>query len=190
MCKNALKTHFTLTVRVYFINMKIIYLATFILINVSQVFAQNTEIRKTFVTFQSAILNQNCEQLTEISRFPIEGDMGLARLVNSDPPRIDMKKHNYEISNELLIHNCAFLDSIEMKVLEQFSIDNSSNNHGIEYDGCIYKANLSVNEDSSYFQWSVGCSEPTEDIIGEYSMVFTFKYVEGKYKLISIVGFG
>ena len=54
-----------------------------------------------FVTFQSAILNQNCEQLTEISRFPIEGDMGLARLVNSDPPRIDMEKHNYEISNEL-----------------------------------------------------------------------------------------
>ena len=85
-----------------------------------------------------------------------------------------MEKHNYEISNELLIHNCAFLDSIEMKVLE----DNSSNNHGIEYDGCIYKANLSVNEDASYFQWSVGCSELTEDIIGEYSMVFTFKYVE------------
>ena len=133
--------------------MKIIYLATFILINVSQVFAQNTEIRKTFVTFQSAILNQNCEQFKkEISRFPIEGDMGLARLVNSDPPRIDMEKHNYEISNELLIHNCAFLDSIEMKVLEQFSIDNSSNNHGIEYDGCIYKANLSVNDEkNSYF---------------------------------------
>ena len=56
---NPTKTTFFFTnsytqvdLRVYFINMKIIYLATFILINVSQVFAQNTEIRKTFVTFQ------------------------------------------------------------------------------------------------------------------------------------------
>ena len=49
------------------------------------------------------------EQLTEISRFPIEGDMGLARSCEFNPPRIDMEKHNYEISNERLIHNCAFL---------------------------------------------------------------------------------
>lgn len=146
--------------------------------------------KKTFTEFQTAILNQDCEKLTEISSFPIEGDAGLARLVESSPPRIDMEKHNYEISKELLEQKCALLDSIEVKVLEQFSVNNESKSSEIEYNGCIYKAHLYVAEDKNYFQWSVGCVELLKESISEYALIFTFKLIDGEYKLKQIQGAG
>jgi len=170
--------------------MKIIIASILLLISVTQLFAQNIEIKKTFAEFQTAMLNQDCEKLVEVSSFPIQGDMGLARLVTSDPPRIDMEKHNYEISKTLLTEKCTLMDSIELKVLEQFSVSNDSNNSGIEHNGCIYKAHLYFAEDNSYFQWSVGCVELIEEPIGEYSMIFTFKLIDGEYKLKQIHGAG
>lgn len=171
--------------------MKIIYTSIVVLISVSQLFGQNSEMKKTFTEFQTAILNQNCDKLIEISNFPIESDMGLARIVTSDPPSIDMKKHDYEISKELLSKKCnTLMDSIEVKVLEQFSVINESKNLGIEYNGCIYKAYLYVAEDNSYFQRSVGCVDLLEESIGEYSMIFTFKLIDGEYKLKKIYGAG
>ena len=170
--------------------MKIITTSILILFCVTHSFAQNDTIEKVFTEFQTALLKKDCKKLIEISSFPIEGDMGLARLVTSDPPRIEMEKHNYEISKELLMQNCTLLDSIELKVLQQFSLRNETKNFGIEYKGCIYKAHLIVAEDSSYFQWSVGCVELLEEPIGEYSMIFTFKLINGDYKLKQIHGAG
>ncbi|MBL1280141.1 MAG: hypothetical protein COA33_007710 [Fluviicola sp.] len=170
--------------------MKIITTSILILFCVTYSFAQNDTIEKVFTKFQTALLKEDCKKLVAVSSFPIEGDMGLARLVTSDPPRIDMKKHNYEISKELLMQKCTLLDSIELKVLKQFSLINKSKNSGIEYKGCIYKAHLFIAEDNSYFQWSVGCVELLEDPIGEYSMIFTFKLIDGAYKLKQIHGAG
>lgn len=170
--------------------MKIITTSILILFCVTLSFAQNDTIEKVFIEFQTALLKEDYKKLVEVSSFPIEGDMGLARLVTSDPPRIEMEKHNYEISKDLLMQNCTLLDSIEMRVLEQFSINNESKNSGIAYNGCIYKAHLYIAEDSSYFQWSVGCVELLEEPIGEYSIIFTFKLIDGAYKLKQIHGAG
>ena len=171
-------------------SMQVMTTSILILFCVTRSFAQNDTIEKAFAEFQTAILDQDCEKLVKVSSFPIEGDMGLARLVTSDHPRIEMEKHNYEISKELLMQNCTLLDSIELKVLLQFSLRNESKNSGIEYNGCIYKAQLIVAEDNSYFQWSVGCVELLEEPIGEYSMIFTFKLIDGAYKLKHIHGTG
>jgi hypothetical protein len=170
--------------------MKIITILILILLCMKQLFAQNDEIEKTFTKFQTAILQQDCKKLVELSSFPIEGDIGLARLVTSDPPLKDMEKYNFEISKDLLMYNCNLMDSIELEVLKLCSFNTNSKNAEVEYEDCIYKSHLYIAEDKSYFLWSVGCVELLEESIGEYSMIFTFKLIDGEYKLKQIHGVG
>ena len=169
---------------------KIIITSILLLFTEANLFAQNEAIKKTFIEFQTALLKKDCEKLVAISSFPIEGDMGLARLINSDDPSEEMEKQNYKITKELLIQNCLFLDSTELQVLTQFDFNKQDSENGVKYSDCIYKSHIYIANDKSYFQWSVGCVELINQSIGEYSMIFTFKLIDGEYKLKQIHGAG
>jgi hypothetical protein len=143
-----------------------------------------------FVEFQKAMLQGNCEKLVGLSSFPIEGDAGLYRLIDEDEPWAKMEKYNYEIPKELLLENCKLLDSVELLVLKQFDFTTLESDTGILFDNCIYKANIYLAEDKSYFHWSVGCVELKDQDIGEYSMIFTFRLIDGEYRLKVIHGAG
>lgn len=93
-------------------------------------------------------------------------------------------KYRYDIRGNLL----EVRDPYNRKVLEQFSVNNENKNSGIEYNGCIYKAYLYIAEDNSYFQWSIGCVELLKESIGEYAVIFTFKLINGTYRLKQIHG--
>ena len=71
--------------------MKIIASTILILFFLTQLFAQGSKIKESFLEFQTAFLNQDCNKLVEVSSFPILGDMGLAQLVASHP-RINVKE--------------------------------------------------------------------------------------------------
>jgi len=75
-------------------------------------------------------------------------------------------------------------------VLIRFNFSKQDQDNWVTYDDCVYKSYLYIAEDKSYFQWSVGCVDLINESIGEYSMIFTFKLIEGEYKLKQIYGIG
>ncbi len=101
-----------------------------------------------------------------------------------------MRKYNFQIPKELIIKNCLFLEEPELKLLTQFNFNKQENNKEVLYKGCVYKSYLHINEDKNSFQWSVGCVDLIEESIGEYSINFTFKLIDGEYKLKQIHGVG
>ena len=148
------------------------------------------KVKIVFEEFQTAMISGDCKKITALSSFPIEGDVGLARLINSDESLEQMEKYNFQITEELLNQNCLLLDSIELEVLIRFNFSKQDQDNWVTYDDCVYKSYLYIAEDKSYFQWSVGCVDLINESIGEYSMIFTFKLIEGEYKLKQIYGIG
>lgn len=169
--------------------MNYLILSLILILNCSLINSNDDIIKHVFEEFQTALINKDCDKIFELSEFPIKGDTGLARLINSEEPRDQMELNNYQISKELLIQNCTFLDSIELEVLTKFDFS-SNENEGVKYNDCIYKANIYVAEDNSFFQFSIGCVKLINQSIGEYSMIFTFNLINGKYKLTRIHGAG
>lgn len=147
----------------------------------------------TFQAFRTALLHDDCPGLADLSQLPIGGDAGLARLLSKNSEAMlseEMNARNYEISQELLLANCHLLESPELEVLELFDPAATSDTPGVMHEGCSYTAHMRLADDGASFQWSVGCAELSEEAIGEYSIVFTFRKIAGEYRLTMIHGVG
>jgi hypothetical protein len=173
--------------------MKRISFILFLLASVSCSSQQNIEVEKAFSEFKKAVLNNDCQLLCDLSNFPIESDAGLARLIEEetwDELSDEMKRLNYQITQDFLMTNCQILDSIEVEVLRQSIHHDMYKDEGLAYDGCKYYSNLRISDDEESFYWSVGCVELLVDDIGEYSLIFIFEKLEDEYKLKRIHGAG
>ena len=160
-----------------------------LIIGKSETIELDSNMIRTFEIFKTSQLDSNCQILSEISTFPISGDNGLARLLGeSDTIGVQMKKHNFEISKNLLSKNCKFLNTAETIVLSE--VNYLSKNKSVKYNGCIYKGSFYIEKDKSMFQWHVGCFDLIDKAIGEYSIIFTFSLKNGKYYLSKIHGAG
>jgi hypothetical protein len=132
-----------------------------------------------FERFRRAMLGGSCAELAQQCVLPLEGDCGMGLL----QPEHDYSA-NQSVSKETLVQQCNFLDENELAVLKKRVTLQS--NTDVSDGQCIYKDFFHVEADGSEFSWSVGCIELLEEEVGEYSRIFVFRLVNGKFRLCRI----
>ena len=170
-------------------NLLTIFFCFSIIIGKSQITELDSNMISSFEIFKKSQLENSCKVLTQISIFPIKGHIGLERLLGeSDSVGVQMKNHKYGITKMLLEKNCKFLNYPETLVLKglTYSLDSK----GVKYKDCFYKGTFYVGKDKTKFRWYVGCVDLIDQVIGEYTIIFTFSLKNGKYYLSQIQGAG
>lgn len=76
------------------------------------------------------------------------------------------------------------LDVSQLQVLKKRTTIASKTD--VRTEGCVYKDFFSVDEDRNGFSWLVGCIELIDEEIGEYSTVFHFTKINGKFRLDAV----
>jgi hypothetical protein len=137
------------------------------------------EMWTAFRRFRKAMLEGSCNELAQQCIFPLEGNCGMDLL----KPTHDYSA-NQSVSKEILVQQCHFLDEIELAVLKKRTALESVTD--VKNNGCIYKDFFGVGEKGDEFSWSVGCSHLLEEETGEYTRIFLFRRVDGKFRLCKI----
>ena len=145
----------------------------------------NSEMIESFNSFKTAVIDGDCSKLISICNFPIYGMAGLARLsqvpINLLAPEI---KDSGIITETMLQNNCLLLNEIEISLLKKidgvtdFAIDSISHRR-------IHSSSLEINTVNGNMEWIVSDSTVEDDSEGT-ATVFSFRFINGEYKRISI----
>lgn len=144
--------------------------------------------------FRTALLQNNCDALSELCAFPINDGAGLHDLLTSPLPD-SMKTRfgdtgEYVIYIDLLRTSCSLLQTPELEAMRVAQFGFEKEGGEVVLEGCGYTSYMTAPNEDFSFHWSVGCVHLIEDPIGEYSLVFAFKWTEGGYRLHHVFGVG
>lgn len=136
------------------------------------------EFESTFENFRLALLNQDCEGLARICKFPLSPS-GVHLISN----KVDTLPSG-GLSKLLLLENCELLDSLELTLLAAFLY--KEGDFRTVVDKNVYRTNFYFDSIEHHFRFEIGLIEVKNDDLGEYSIIFQFDEIDRRWLLNQI----